>query len=79
MSRRTRKEQSSARAAALDSLLRMEPQLRLLEGSVALLMALGETAEAVEPIALATLAKVSDDALTELRSSWRECLEQLRG
>lgn len=66
------------RASALDALFKMEPQLRLLGGSVALLTTLGETTEPVESAGLATLAHVSSDAFEEIMQSWRECRDRLR-
>jgi hypothetical protein len=55
-------------------LLRMEPELQLLRGSVQILRSLGETADAVEPIALATLAHYCGAALSEVDELWRACL-----
>lgn len=55
----------------VDLLLQMEPELRLLEGVVATLRALSETADHVDPIALALLAHTGGEALDELTAMWK--------
>ena len=57
-----------------DLLLRMEPELQLLHGSVKILRALGETADSVEPVALATLAHCCGSALEAIDELWRAYL-----
>lgn len=50
------------RTARLQELLyRMEPQLRLLRGTVVVLHALSETTDSVEPVALAALAHLTNE------------------
>lgn len=78
MKRSHRNRKQVEHAAVLDALFQMEPQLRLLGGSVALLTRLGESTEPVEPAGLATLAHVSSEAIEEIMQSWRECRDLLR-
>jgi hypothetical protein len=53
----------------------MEPELRQLEGVLALLTILGEAQDSIEPIALAALARSGRDAFDELEVSWRTIFE----
>jgi len=67
-------------AARLQELLhRMEPQLRLLEGAVAVLRALWETADSLEPIVLASLARLAEEPVDQLTTCWQEALDAARG
>ena len=61
----------NAREDIVDLLLRMEPELRLLEGVVVTLRSLSETAESIGPVALAMLAHTSGEALDELTDTWK--------
>lgn len=55
-------------------LLDMEPELRMIEGLVAILHALSSTADQVEPIALAPLAYLGTEAVEKILSTWRQAL-----
>ena len=72
---RTLVEHDAALRRALDQ---MEPDLRLLDGTSVILQALSETADAVEPIALAAVAHLVREATGRLESSWREARDALR-
>ncbi|PBB89377.1 hypothetical protein CK215_27585 [Mesorhizobium sp. WSM3864] len=52
----------------------MEPELRMLEGVVAILQSLSATADQVEPIALAPLAHLSGEAVEKILSMWRQAV-----
>jgi hypothetical protein len=56
----------------------MEPELRQLEGVVALLTILGKAPDSVEPIALSALARSGRQALEPLSNSWRIVFGGLR-
>lgn len=58
-----------------DALFRLEPELRLLEGVLTTLRLLGEPRDAVEPIALAALARCGTMAIDDLKSGLREAME----
>ena len=64
--------------ALRESLDRMEPELRILAGTAMILQTLAETADAVEPIALAAVAHLARDTTAKLESSWREARNALR-
>lgn len=64
---------------ALDLLDRMEPDLRLLEGTVSVLRSLSETSDAVEPAALEAIAYLAGETVERITSRWRETCDQLRG
>ena len=67
-------------AARLQDLLhRMEPQLRLLQGAVVVLHALSETADSVEPAALAALAHLTSGPVEQIAVCWQEALDVARG
>jgi hypothetical protein len=51
---------------------RMEPDLRLLEGTVSVLRALSATDDAVEPIAIEALAYLAGETVSRIASRWRE-------
>ena len=56
----------------------MEPQLRLLQGAVGLLRALSETADSVEPIVLAALARLAEEPVDQLTACWQKALDAAR-
>ncbi len=66
------------RGDVVDLLLEMEPELRLLEGVVATLRILSETADQVDPVALAMLACTGGEALDELTATWNGLRETAR-
>lgn len=65
-------------AAVKDAIHAMEPELRHLEGVVALLAILGEAQDSVEPAALSVLANSCRQALEPLSNSWRIVFAGLR-
>ncbi|PBB89533.1 MAG: hypothetical protein E5Y00_12175 [Mesorhizobium sp.] len=73
-----RKRDKSEDKVAIDvvrqHLFDIEPELRTLEGLVAILHALSTTADQVEPIALAPLAHLSGEAVEKILSMWREAM-----
>lgn len=62
-----------------DMLDRMEPDLRLLEGTVSVLRSLSETSDAVEPVALEAVVHLAGEAVERVTSRWREASDVLRG
>ena len=62
------------RAAIFD----IEPELRQIDGMLALLMILGESAEPVEPKALAALVRTGHAAFDELSQIWRHGLAAVK-
>lgn len=66
------------RRTVLDRLDRMEPELRLLEGSVSLLRSLSETADATEPVALEALARLAGDSVERVTKEWHDACDVLR-
>ncbi|KQZ96023.1 hypothetical protein ASD64_17805 [Mesorhizobium sp. Root157] len=62
----------------LDLLDRMEPDLRLLEGSVSVLRALSEASDAVEPVAMEAMAHLAGESLERVALRWREACGVLR-
>ena len=54
---------------------RMESDLKLLEGVVSLLRSLSDTTDAVEPIAIETLAHMAGSPVDRLAAVWREAME----
>lgn len=66
-------------AMQLQELLhRMEPQLRLLQGAIVILHVLSETADSVEPVALAALAHLTEEPVEQITVCWREALNVAR-
>lgn len=66
-------------AGARDLLDQMEPDLRLLEGTVSVLRSLSETSDAVEPVALEAIAHLAGETVERVTSRWREAYDVLRG
>lgn len=62
----------------LDLLDQMEPDLRLLEGTVSVLRALSEASEGVEPVALEAIAHLGGESLERVALRWREACNVLR-
>ena len=62
-----------------DLLDRMEPDLRLLEGTVSVLRSLSETSDAVEPVALEAIAHLAGATVERVTSRWRQTCDVLRG
>lgn len=66
-------------AVRLQELLHhMEPQLRLLQGAVAVLRALSETADSIEPVALAALAHLTGEPVEQIMACWRDAFDVTR-
>ena len=63
---------------ARDLLDRIEPDLRLLEGTVSVLRSLSETSDAGEPVALEAIAHLDGDTVERLLSRLREACDVLR-
>ena len=57
----------------------MEPDLRLLEGTVSVLRSLSETSDAIEPVALEAIARLAGETVDRVTSRWREACDVLRG
>lgn len=57
----------------------MEPDLRLLEGTVSVLRSLSETSDAVELVALEAIAHLAGETLERVSSAWRGACDELRG
>ena len=77
MSARKRSRPEDA-AHTLDPLMQMEPDLRLLQGLLALLRGLSETSDAIEPIALAALARLCEGPVERMDLCWREAVDGMR-
>lgn len=58
-----------------DAVYRMEPELHQLEGVLATLRIFGEAQDSIEPAALATLARSTEEAVVNLTESWRAIFE----
>jgi len=71
-SRSKRKQRPpDGRHAVIDLLLQMEPELKQLQGGITILRALGETADSVEPIALAALAQNCGTSFDRVMELWK--------
>jgi len=55
----------------------MEPDLKLLEGTVSVLRTLSETSDAVEPIAMEAVAYLAHETIGRLSSRWRQARDVL--
>jgi hypothetical protein len=62
----------------LDLLDQMEPDLRLLEGTVSVLRALSETSDGVEPVALEAIAHLTGESLERVTLRWHDACCALR-
>jgi len=65
--------------SARDLLDHMEPDLRLLEGTVSVLRSLSETSESVEPTALEAIAYLAGETVERITLRWRETCDVIRG
>ncbi|HEV7416288.1 MAG TPA: hypothetical protein VGN98_09025 [Tianweitania sediminis] len=72
------KQRYKDREVLLDLLLEMEPELKQLQGGITLLRALGDTTDAVEPVALAALAQCCEGGLERVMDLWRSSLNTSR-
>lgn len=62
----------------LAALFDMEPELRHLGGLLTVLSLLGETSDAVDPIALSSLGQAAQASFGSIEESWRELLADAR-
>lgn len=66
--------QTLGAARALDE---MEPELRQLDGLLAVLVLLGETSDSVEPIALSSLGRAARDAFETISENWKKAVGEI--
>lgn len=62
----------------VDTLDGVEPELRQLTGLVMTLRILGEAGDAIEPLAISSVARSAGDTLNEIDKSWRQAIAGLR-
>lgn len=65
-------------AKRLDAFYDLEPELRHLNGLLTILSLLGETSDAVDPLALSSLGQAAQESLGMIEESWRELLTEAR-
>ncbi len=56
----------------------MEPELRQLIGLLVALSVLGEADDAIEPVAISSLARSAGNTLNDIEELWRTAIEALR-
>lgn len=79
MGNRSPRQSAVPSDAALRGVLdQMEPDLKLLEGVVAVLRALSATDDAVEPMAIEAMAYLAGETVDRVSALWREASEQAR-
>jgi hypothetical protein len=64
---------------ALHAIDGMEPELRQLTGLLIALRVLGEADDAIEPVAISSLARSAASALYDIEHLWRTAIRALRG
>lgn len=80
MGRRSSFDGSGRDDARLSDLLdHMEPDVRLLEGTVSVLRTLSETTGAVEPVALEAIAHLAGEVVKRITARRREASDVFRG
>ena len=57
----------------------MEPELRHLAGLVMALRILGEADDAIEPLAISSIARSAGSTLDDIDRAWRSAMAGLRG
>lgn len=62
----------------LEVLYSLEPELRHLSGLLSILTLLGETSDAVDPIALSSLGQAAQESFGAIEESWRKLLTEAR-
>lgn len=72
-----REEERRGGVTLRDALDCMEPDLRLLEGTVLVLRALSASDDAVEPIAIESVAYLAGETVSRIASRWREACDLL--
>lgn len=63
---------------AVEAIDGMEPELRQLTGLLVALRILGEADDAIEPIAISSLARSAGSTLDDIEQRWRRAIEALR-
>jgi hypothetical protein len=64
---------------AVEAIDGMEPELRQLTGLLVALRVLGEADDAIEPVAISSLARSAGSTLDDIERLWRTAIEALRG
>lgn len=72
-----REKERRGEAPLRDALDRMEPDLRLLEGTVSVLRALSSTDGAIEPIAIEAVAYLAGETVSRIALRWRDACDLL--
>ena len=67
-------ENCPALEAATDAMDGMEPELRQLAGLLVALRVLGEADDAIEPVAISSLAKSAGSTLDDIEELWRTAI-----
>ncbi len=62
----------------LDVLHSLEPELRHLSGLLTILSLLGETSDAVDPLALSSLGQAAQKSFGVVEENWRQLLTEAR-
>jgi hypothetical protein len=65
--------------STLDALDDIEPELRHLYGLVAAFRMLGDADDAIEPVAVSSLARSAGETLEEIERNWRIAIATWRG
>ncbi len=63
---------------AVEAIDGMEPELRQLTGLLAALRILGEADDAIEPVAISSLARSAGSTLEDIEELWTTAIEALR-
>lgn len=63
---------------AVEAIDGMEPQMRQLTGLLVALRVLGEGDDAIEPVAISSLARSAGSTLDDIEELWRTAIEALR-
>jgi hypothetical protein len=63
---------------AVEAIDSMEPELRQLTGLLFALRILGEADDAIEPVAISSLARSAGSTLDDIEQLWRTAIEALR-
>lgn len=78
MPRNPRSKSDPAVEAALEALDGIEPELRQLTGLLFALRILGESDDAIEPVAISSIARSACSTLDEIEQLWRTAIGALR-
>ena len=66
------------RETAVEAMDSMEPELRQLTGLLVALRVLGEADDAIEPVAISSLARSAGSTLADIEELWRTAIGALR-